>query len=68
MAADAGAPARRVNNVVKTYGTIGIVDGVTFTTAAGEFVALPIAKPADIIRFPTGSRNAARRQSQNHGR
>lgn len=40
MATDAGASALRVDNVVKTYGTIRAVDGVTFTASAGEFIAL----------------------------
>jgi ABC-2 type transport system ATP-binding protein len=40
MATDAGASALRVDNVVKTYGAIRAVDGVTFTAAAGEFIAL----------------------------
>jgi ABC-2 type transport system ATP-binding protein len=40
MATDAGASALRVDNVVKTYGAIRAVDGVSFTAAAGEFIAL----------------------------
>jgi ABC-2 type transport system ATP-binding protein len=40
MATDAGASVLRVDNVVKTYGAIRAVDGVSFTAAAGEFIAL----------------------------
>jgi ABC-2 type transport system ATP-binding protein len=40
MATDAGASALRVDNIVKTYGAIRAVDGVSFTAAAGEFIAL----------------------------
>jgi ABC-2 type transport system ATP-binding protein len=40
MATDAGVAALRVDNVVKTYGAIRAVDGVSFTAAAGEFIAL----------------------------
>ena len=40
MATDVGAPALLLDNVVKTYGTIGAVDGVTLQASAGEFIAL----------------------------
>ena len=35
-----GAPALLLDTVVKTYGVIRAVDGVSFKAAAGEFVAL----------------------------
>jgi ABC-type multidrug transport system ATPase subunit len=35
-----GAPALLLDTVVKTYGAIRAVDGVSFQAAAGEFVAL----------------------------
>lgn len=35
-----GAPALRLDNVVKSYGAIRAVDGVSLTAAAGEFIAL----------------------------
>ena len=34
------APALLVNDVVKTYGAIRAVDGVSFAASAGEFIAL----------------------------
>jgi ABC-2 type transport system ATP-binding protein len=40
MATDEGAPALVLDNVVKTYGVIRAVDGVSFKASAGEFVAL----------------------------
>jgi ABC-2 type transport system ATP-binding protein len=40
MAADGGAPALLLDNVVKTYGAIRAVDGVTLRATAGEFIAL----------------------------
>jgi ABC-2 type transport system ATP-binding protein len=40
MATDEGAPALVLDNVVKTYGAIRAVDGVSFKASAGEFVAL----------------------------
>jgi ABC-2 type transport system ATP-binding protein len=40
MAADDGAPALLLENVVKTYGAIRAVDGVTLRATAGEFIAL----------------------------
>jgi ABC-2 type transport system ATP-binding protein len=40
MALDQGAPALLLDNVVKTYGPIRAVDGVTLKACAGEFIAL----------------------------
>ncbi len=40
MAANEGAPALLLDNVVKSYGAIRAVDGVGFTASAGEFIAL----------------------------
>jgi len=40
MATDEGEPALLVENVVKTYGSIRALDGVSFKAAAGEFIAL----------------------------
>jgi ABC-2 type transport system ATP-binding protein len=40
MATDEGAPALLLDNVVKTYGAIRAVDGVTLQASAGEFIAL----------------------------
>jgi ABC-2 type transport system ATP-binding protein len=40
MATDEGAPALLLDNVVKTYGAIRAVDGVSFKASAGEFIAL----------------------------
>jgi ABC-2 type transport system ATP-binding protein len=40
MAADDGVPALLLDHVVKTYGAIRAVDGVTLRAAAGEFIAL----------------------------
>jgi ABC-2 type transport system ATP-binding protein len=40
MAKDQGAPALLLDNVVKTYGAIRAVDGVTLQASAGEFIAL----------------------------
>jgi ABC-2 type transport system ATP-binding protein len=40
MATGEGAPALLLDNVVKTYGAIRAVDGVSFTASAGEFIAL----------------------------
>ena len=40
MTKDEGAPALLLDTVVKTYGAIRAVDGVSFQAAAGEFVAL----------------------------
>jgi ABC-2 type transport system ATP-binding protein len=40
VAANEGAPALLLDNVVKTYGAIRAVDGVGFTASAGEFIAL----------------------------
>src|SRR5947208_9867008 len=37
---DAGPPALLLDNVVKTYGAIRAVDGVSLTARAGEFIAL----------------------------
>ena len=40
MAADEGAPALLLDSVVKTYGAIRAVDGVSLKASAGEFIAL----------------------------
>jgi ABC-2 type transport system ATP-binding protein len=40
MAANERAPALVLDDVVKTYGAIRAVDGVSFTASAGEFIAL----------------------------
>jgi ABC-2 type transport system ATP-binding protein len=40
MAVGEGAPALLLENVVKTYGAIRAVDGVTFMASSGEFIAL----------------------------
>jgi ABC-2 type transport system ATP-binding protein len=40
MALDQGMPALLLDNVVKTYGPIRAVDGVTLKVCAGEFIAL----------------------------
>src|SRR3984893_10355738 len=40
MTTGEGAPALLLDNVVKTYGAIRAVDGVSFKAAAGEFIAL----------------------------
>jgi ABC-2 type transport system ATP-binding protein len=40
MATGEGAPALLLDNVVKTYGAIRAVDGVSFAASAGEFIAL----------------------------
>jgi ABC-2 type transport system ATP-binding protein len=40
MATDEGAPALLLDNVVKTYGAVRAVDGVSFSASAGEFIAL----------------------------
>jgi ABC-2 type transport system ATP-binding protein len=40
MAANEGAPALLLDNVVKTYGAIRAIDGVGFTASAGEFIVL----------------------------
>jgi len=40
MAIQDGTPALLLDNVVKTYGSIRAVDGVSFKAAAGEFIAL----------------------------
>jgi ABC-2 type transport system ATP-binding protein len=40
MAADERTPALFLNGVVKTYGAIRAVDGVTFAAQPGEFIAL----------------------------
>jgi ABC-2 type transport system ATP-binding protein len=40
MAVSEGAPALLLDNVVKTYGAIRAVDGVSFKASAGEFIAL----------------------------
>ena len=40
MAADEGAPALLLDDVVKTYGAIRAVDGVSLRARAGEFLAL----------------------------
>jgi ABC-2 type transport system ATP-binding protein len=40
MATDARAPALILDNVVKTYGAIRALDGVSLTAHAGEFIAL----------------------------
>src|ERR1700729_2850273 len=40
MATGEGAPALLLDNVVKTYGAIRAVDGVSFKASAGEFIAL----------------------------
>jgi ABC-2 type transport system ATP-binding protein len=40
MAVGESAPALLLENVVKTYGAIRAVDGVTFTASSGEFIAL----------------------------
>ena len=40
MATDNRAPALLLDNVVKTYGPIRAVDGVSLTAFAGEFIAL----------------------------
>ncbi|MDR3420846.1 MAG: ABC transporter ATP-binding protein [Xanthobacteraceae bacterium] len=40
MAVGKGAPALRLDNVVKTYGAIRAIDGVSLLASAGEFIAL----------------------------
>ena len=40
MATGEGAPALLLDDVVKTYGAIRAVDGVSFKASAGEFIAL----------------------------
>jgi ABC-2 type transport system ATP-binding protein len=40
MTMDESAPALLLDNVVKTYGAIRAVDGVTLRASAGEFIAL----------------------------
>ena len=40
MAIDEGAPALLLDSVVKTYGAIRAVDGVSLKASAGEFIAL----------------------------
>jgi len=40
MASDEGAPALLLDDVVKTYGAVRAVDGVSLRVGAGEFVAL----------------------------
>ena len=40
MTTDGGAPALVLDNVVKTYGAIRAVDGVSLRASAGEFIAL----------------------------
>jgi ABC-2 type transport system ATP-binding protein len=40
MAIEQDAPALLLENVVKTYGAIRAVDGVSLTASAGEFIAL----------------------------
>jgi len=40
MAMGEGAPALFLDNVVKSYGAIRAVDGVSFKASAGEFIAL----------------------------
>src|ERR1700722_2483302 len=40
MTMDESAPALLLDNVVKTYGVIRAVDGVTLQASAGEFIAL----------------------------
>jgi ABC-2 type transport system ATP-binding protein len=40
MATGEGAPALLLDSVVKTYGAIRAVDGVSFGASAGEFIAL----------------------------
>jgi ABC-2 type transport system ATP-binding protein len=40
MATDDGAPALLLDSVVKTYGAIRAVDGVSLKASAGEFIAL----------------------------
>ena len=40
MVTGEGAPALLLDNVVKTYGAIRAVDGVSFKASAGEFIAL----------------------------
>jgi ABC-2 type transport system ATP-binding protein len=40
MVSDQSAPALMLANVVKTYGRIRAVDGVSLTASAGEFIAL----------------------------
>jgi ABC-2 type transport system ATP-binding protein len=40
MATGEGGPALLLDNVVKTYGAIRAVDGVSFKASAGEFIAL----------------------------
>ena len=40
MAREEGTPALRVDGVVKSYGALRALDGVSLTVAAGEFIAL----------------------------
>jgi ABC-2 type transport system ATP-binding protein len=40
MGKDQGSPALLLDNVVKTYGAVRAVDGVSFTALAGQFIAL----------------------------
>ena len=40
MASEDGAPALLLDNVVKSYGAVRAVDGVSLAVAAGEFIAL----------------------------
>jgi ABC-type multidrug transport system ATPase subunit len=41
MASDQGALALLFDNIVKNYGAIRAVDGVSLKACAGEFIALP---------------------------
>src|ERR1700678_2557253 len=40
MIRDGSAPALLLDNVVKTYGAVRAVDGISLTASAGEFIAL----------------------------
>ena len=57
MADDESGPALILDNVVKTYGAVRAVDGVSLTVFAGEFIAL---------LGPNGDRKSTRLNSSHH--